>query len=247
VSLGEGELSSASSLTNVSTISSSYAGDELDLDDWEDEPLQDEPHYPDQDWLSCERSATQLTVETRCSSLSSSFQSGIHFTARGCTSPPSVNSGIQFNVQPGTAGSFCPSSYGSGIQFTAGTCASSVSSCGIQFSARPLSMEADEYAPNTLTEDYGKMLTLEDLKNYKSNCQSCGVNWRNEEASLDCNECGGYPMHRPCPECSGKCGATWNRNLTKSHDKAMASWSGVCLFEPDKGLCQRIKEVRATS
>ena len=62
VSLGEDTLSSASSLTNVSTISSSYVGDELDLDDWEDDGG-DEEHYPDQDWLTVDRSAAQLTVD----------------------------------------------------------------------------------------------------------------------------------------------------------------------------------------
>ena len=62
VSLGEDTLSSASSLTNVSTISSSYVGDELDLDDWEDDG-QEEEHYPDQDWLTVDRSAAQLTVD----------------------------------------------------------------------------------------------------------------------------------------------------------------------------------------
>lgn len=222
VSLGEDALSSASSLTNVSTISSSYVGDELDLDDWEE---QDEEHYPDQDWLTCDRSTAQLTVETRCSSAASSFRSGIHFTARALPTPSSVGSGIQFTV--GTA----PSSFGSGIHFI----------------APPTMDEADEHVPGTLTEEYGKMLTLEDLKDYNSNCLSCGVSWRNEEASLDCNECGGYPLRRPCPECCGQCGAIWDRDLTKSHDKAQAAWSGVCLFQPARGRCQHMKEVHATS
>lgn len=226
VSLGEDALSSASSLTNVSTISSSYVGDELDLDDWEDEAAEEE-HYPDQDWLSCDRSAAQLTVDTRCSSPASSFRSGIHFTARGGATPSSVGSGIQFTVGPGTTSS----SFGSGLHFCA-----------------PPAMDApEEYPSNTLTEEYGKMLTLEDLKDYNSSCLTCGVNWRNEEASLDCNECGGYPLRRPCPECSGQCGATWDRDLTKSHDKAMAAWTGVCHFQPAKGICQHIKKLHANS
>ncbi|XP_043235389.1 uncharacterized protein LOC122393670 isoform X2 [Amphibalanus amphitrite] len=219
VSLGEDTLSSASSLTNVSTISSSYVGDELDLDDWEDDG-QEEEHYPDQDWLTVDRSAAQLTVD-RNSSAASSFRSGIHFTARACATPSSVGSGIQFSVGPATAAS----SFSSGIHFFA-----------------PPAMESahDEFAPNTLTEEYGKMLTIEDLKDYNSNCLTCGVSWRNEEASLDCNECGGYPLRRPCPECCGQCGAVWERDLTKSHDKALAAFSGVCLFQPNKGRCQHI-------
>lgn len=134
-----------------------------------------------------------------------------------------VGSGIQFSVGPGTANS----SFSSGIHF---------------FAPPVMEQPHEDYAPNTLTEEYGKMLTLEDLKDYNSNCLTCGVSWRNEEASLDCNECGGYPLRRPCPECSGQCGATWDRDLTKSHDKALAAFSGVCLFQPDKGRCQHIAQ-----
>ena len=43
---------------------------------------------------------------------------------------------------------------------------------------------------------------------------SCGVNWHQDHVTLDCVECGGYAMERPCPECDGKCNTMWRRNLS---------------------------------
>jgi hypothetical protein len=43
---------------------------------------------------------------------------------------------------------------------------------------------------------------------------SCGVSWHQNHVTLDCRECGGYAMERPCPECDGKCDSQWRRNLT---------------------------------
>lgn len=41
----------------------------------------------------------------------------------------------------------------------------------------------------------------------------CGVSWQEDHVSLDCSECGGYAMQRPCPNCEGKCQSIWRRNL----------------------------------
>lgn len=43
---------------------------------------------------------------------------------------------------------------------------------------------------------------------------SCGVCWYDDHVNLDCSECGGYAMCRPCPKCNGKCGAMWKRDVT---------------------------------
>lgn len=45
-------------------------------------------------------------------------------------------------------------------------------------------------------------------------CFTCGVSWAEHHVSLDCSECGGYAMERPCPTCEGTCGAVWKRDLT---------------------------------
>lgn len=42
----------------------------------------------------------------------------------------------------------------------------------------------------------------------------CGVSWSEEHVSLDCSECGGYSLQRPCPLCDGRCHTAWKRDLT---------------------------------
>lgn len=42
---------------------------------------------------------------------------------------------------------------------------------------------------------------------------SCGVNWEQRHVSLDCLECGGYSLERPCPICAGHCRNIWKRDL----------------------------------
>lgn len=52
-------------------------------------------------------------------------------------------------------------------------------------------------------------------------CFSCGVTWTDDHVSLDCGECGGYSLERPCPLCDGKCGVQWKRDFT------MVSFSAI--------------------
>lgn len=42
----------------------------------------------------------------------------------------------------------------------------------------------------------------------------CGVSWHEDHVSLDCRECGGYSLERPCPLCDGRCSNVWKRDLT---------------------------------
>lgn len=72
------------------------------------------------------------------------------------------------------------------------------------------------------------MLTLEELKNHYNSCFTCGVTWSDDHVSLDCFECGGYSMTRPCPVCDGKCARIWTRDLTMSHAMHKAHWEGQC-------------------
>lgn len=48
----------------------------------------------------------------------------------------------------------------------------------------------------------------------KKNVYRCGVSWSEEHVSLDCSECGGYSLQRPCPLCDGRCRTSWKRDLT---------------------------------
>ncbi|XP_074600621.1 protein pinocchio [Brevipalpus obovatus] len=70
--------------------------------------------------------------------------------------------------------------------------------------------------------------TIETLRNLYNSCFTCGVSWHEAHISLDCRECGGYALQRPCPECDGKCSSYWKRNISNSHEKRKAIWEGKC-------------------
>ncbi|XP_022253460.1 uncharacterized protein LOC106468628 isoform X2 [Limulus polyphemus] len=72
------------------------------------------------------------------------------------------------------------------------------------------------------------MLTLESLRNHYSSCFSCGVSWTDNHVSLDCLECGGYALQRPCPKCEGECKSIWSRDMAASHESKHAKWEGQC-------------------
>ncbi|XP_013783931.1 protein pinocchio-like isoform X2 [Limulus polyphemus] len=72
------------------------------------------------------------------------------------------------------------------------------------------------------------VLTIENLKSHYNSCFSCGVSWYEDHVSLDCPECGGYALQRPCPECEGQCESKWRRDLASSHKTRQAKWEGEC-------------------
>ncbi|EFA08614.2 protein pinocchio [Tribolium castaneum] len=79
-----------------------------------------------------------------------------------------------------------------------------------------------------------QVLTIEELRLQMTTCFTCGVSWSDSHVSLDCAECGGYALERPCPECEGGCGAVWKRDLSMSHASSKARWQGKC-EKKDKG------------
>lgn len=76
------------------------------------------------------------------------------------------------------------------------------------------------------------VLTIEELRLQLNSCFTCGVSWADSHVSLDCTECGGYPLERPCPLCDGNCGQIWKRDLTTSHACSKARWEGECGLRP---------------
>lgn len=72
------------------------------------------------------------------------------------------------------------------------------------------------------------VLTIEELRAQLGSCFSCGVSWIDDQVSLDCSECGGYSMERPCMLCDGICGQAWKRDFTMSRACSKARWQGVC-------------------
>lgn len=76
------------------------------------------------------------------------------------------------------------------------------------------------------------VLTIEDLRAQLGSCFTCGVMWTDQQVSLDCSECGGYSLERPCMLCDGLCGQLWKRDFTMSHACGKARWQGVCTKYP---------------
>ncbi|KAJ9595782.1 hypothetical protein L9F63_013026, partial [Diploptera punctata] len=106
------------------------------------------------------------------------------------------------------------------------------------------------------------VLSIEELRLQLNSCFTCGVSWHDDHISLDCEECGGYSLERPCPLCDGRCTSTWKRDLTMSHASGKARWEGECklrrqaeptiLFktiaaEEESRLCSRLEKLGASS
>ncbi|XP_060523017.1 protein pinocchio [Cylas formicarius] len=102
------------------------------------------------------------------------------------------------------------------------------------------------------------VLTIEELRDQMNCCFTCGVSWADSHVSLDCSECGGYALDRPCPECDGGCGGVWKRDLSSSHASGKAKWIGECQghnqqpkrdasFSVGQDLTQRFERLSATS
>jgi len=86
-------------------------------------------------------------------------------------------------------------------------------------------------SPIEITMD--NVISIEELRAQMVSCFSCGVTWTDDHVSLDCKECGGYSLERPCPLCDGKCGVIWKRDFTMSHACSKARWHGVCPMFPE--------------
>lgn len=78
--------------------------------------------------------------------------------------------------------------------------------------------------PTTTTEDNNH----DQHSSSGSCCWLCGCNWQQDHISLDCCECGGYALTRPCPKCDGACKQVWERNIKATHDHHRALWRGNC-------------------
>ncbi|PNF25087.1 Protein pinocchio, partial [Cryptotermes secundus] len=106
------------------------------------------------------------------------------------------------------------------------------------------------------------VLSIEELRLQLNSCFTCGVSWHEDHVSLDCRECGGYSLERPCPLCDGRCNSVWKRDLTMSHASGKARWEGECALrrqpepslifktitaEEESRLCNRLEKLGASS
>ncbi|KAK9883310.1 hypothetical protein WA026_001490 [Henosepilachna vigintioctopunctata] len=91
------------------------------------------------------------------------------------------------------------------------------------------------------------VLTIEQLRLEMTTCFSCGVSWNDSHVSLDCSECGGYALDRPCIRCEGKCGAVWKRDLSLSHSSGKARWQGECKLSESNGVSNQPSKANETT
>lgn len=81
--------------------------------------------------------------------------------------------------------------------------------------------------------------SMENIRSHYSSCYTCGVSWHQEHISLDCSECGGYALHRPCLRCNGHCEGVMDRDLAASHKQRLAQWLGDCKDTPGAPAVER--------
>jgi len=76
-----------------------------------------------------------------------------------------------------------------------------------------LSASVPDLVGSPLEISMDNVLTIEELRQHMGSCFTCGVSWTDDHVSLDCSECGGYSLERPCPLCDGQCGVQWKRDF----------------------------------
>ncbi|XP_075732191.1 protein pinocchio-like [Rhipicephalus microplus] len=100
----------------------------------------------------------------------------------------------------------------------------------------------EDLAEQELLVQEADAVTLEGLKSLYNCCFTCGVSWTEEQASLDCAECGGYALHRPCVHCNGSCGGVSRRDLVASHKLRCSQWIGECEKPPQDDAVAESKD-----
>lgn len=121
----------------------------------------------------------------------------------------------------------------------------------ISLSCHSLCGSVDDGLQGSHPQYQDTILTIEELRAQLNSCFTCGVSWSEDHVSLDCSECGGYSLQRPCPLCDGRCHTVWKRDLTMSHASGKARWIGECGLScgpsHEESLVPALEKLRATS
>nr|XP_031850379.1 protein pinocchio isoform X2 [Nomia melanderi] len=121
----------------------------------------------------------------------------------------------------------------------------------ISLSCHSLCGSVDDGLQGSHPQYQDTILTIEELRAQLNSCFTCGVSWSEDHVSLDCSECGGYSLQRPCPLCDGRCHTAWKRDLTMSHASGKARWIGECGLScgpaHEESLVPALEKLRATS
>jgi len=77
-------------------------------------------------------------------------------------------------------------------------------------------------------EEVEVMMKSEPYQKKIDTCHLCKKCWYEGQFSVNCRECGGFPLSRSCPICQGRCTRMWTRNVKLSHSFHKANWDGTC-------------------
>lgn len=69
-------------------------------------------------------------------------------------------------------------------------------------------------------------------------CSSCTALWSKGQFTENCLECGGFALTRSCPQCNGKCSASWHRQVAMSNAYKEPFYSGGCNWELHEKLVE---------
>ncbi|CAH1772318.1 unnamed protein product [Owenia fusiformis] len=108
----------------------------------------------------------------------------------------------------------------------------------------------DEYKRQAQVETEQQVKQLRQSDEYQrwiNTCRTCGVCWYEGGVSPGCSECGGHPMTRPCPICSGMCNKIWNRDTDMSHSYSQAHWDGECALPIEQQQAHMLMALTGTS
>ncbi|XP_051153842.1 protein pinocchio [Leptopilina boulardi] len=159
---------------------------------------------------------------------------GINFRDRECGVNKVINCHANMSVTSVQSANESLSRHGSNVSLCHSLCGS-----------------VDESLSESHPQYQDTILTIEELRAQLNSCFTCGVSWSEDHVSLDCSECGGYSLQRPCPLCDGHCHSTWKRDLTMSHASGKARWIGECGLSCgpslDESLVPALEKLRATS
>ncbi|XP_064652515.1 protein pinocchio-like [Lineus longissimus] len=111
------------------------------------------------------------------------------------------------------------------------------------FAQKLPSADYDQTVKEITKEAVGNLVESDEYKQMMNTCSSCRACWFLNQWSMDCVECGGHALVRPCPICLGNCGQVWRRDIKMTHSFHSAYWNGTCGLPQDEQMAHFYRNV----